>query len=74
MWCGSHLQDGPIEAQQDVPRLVPNTVQAVGEAAQKELVAQTTPGTQTDSEYDIDICVCVIKLWIHQCIEEKHQN
>lgn len=45
--CGSHLQDGPIEAQQDAPRLVPDSVQAVRETAQEELVAQTTPGGQT---------------------------
>lgn len=42
-WCGSHLQDGPIKAQQDIPWLVPNSVHAVRETAQEELVAQTTP-------------------------------
>lgn len=45
--CVSHLQDGPIEAQQDAPWFIPNRVLAVREAAQEELVAQTTPAGQT---------------------------
>lgn len=54
--CGSHLQDGPIEAQQDAPWLVPNSVQAVREAAKEELVAQTTPGGQMVRQNSIITC------------------
>lgn len=57
----AHLKDGPIETQQDAPRLVPDRVQAVGDAAQEELVAQTTPGGQTQTQFiqtshDFKVC------------------
>lgn len=71
--CGSHLQDGPIETQQDAPRLVPNSVQAVGEAAQEELVAQTTPGGQTvngQCNYFFDVGIVSNNLmYIHTLIQ-----
>ena len=40
----THLQNGPIKAQKNASRFIPNTVQMVGDRAEEELVAQSTPG------------------------------
>lgn len=52
MW--SHLQDGPVKAQQDSPRLIPNAVNGVREAAQEQFVAQATPGRDVVRIHYID--------------------